>query len=83
MKRRKWILILCTMVSLMFVSGCWDKRELTDLAVISAIGIDRPKRENTSFTCKLSIRETWPAVCRAAERETGLRFPSIRCPETI
>ncbi|MGG3322800.1 Ger(x)C family spore germination protein, partial [Bacillus velezensis] len=41
MKRRKWMLILCTMVSLMFVSGCWDKRELTDLAVISAIGIDR------------------------------------------
>lgn len=41
MKRRKRILALAMMICILFLSGCWDKRELTDLAVISAIGIDR------------------------------------------
>ncbi|MCC9023443.1 Ger(x)C family spore germination protein [Bacillus nakamurai] len=41
MKRRKCILALCMMISILFLSGCWDKRELTEMAIISAIGIDR------------------------------------------
>ncbi len=83
MKRRKWILILCTMVSLMFVSGCWDKRELTDLAVISAIGIDRT--ETGKYVLHLQIINPGNVAggLQGGGAETGLRFPSIRCPETI
>ncbi|MCP3764768.1 Ger(x)C family spore germination protein [Domibacillus sp. A3M-37] len=37
---RKWMLLLLMMTSTLFISGCWSKKELNELAVISAIGLD-------------------------------------------
>ncbi|PJY99252.1 MULTISPECIES: Ger(x)C family spore germination protein [Bacillus] len=38
---RRCGLVMIMLLSLSMVPGCWDKQELTDLAIISAIGIDR------------------------------------------
>ncbi|KAF1677540.1 MULTISPECIES: Ger(x)C family spore germination protein [Bacillus] len=43
---RKCLLAVLMLLSVIVLPGCWDKRELTDLAIISAIGIDRTKEGN-------------------------------------
>lgn len=37
--KRLWLLLLVIVV---FVSGCWDRRELENLAVVLGIGVNRP-----------------------------------------
>ncbi len=43
---RKCLLAVLMLLSVIVLPGCWDKRELTDLAIISAIGIDRTNDGN-------------------------------------
>ncbi|AEP85294.1 MULTISPECIES: Ger(x)C family spore germination protein [Bacillus] len=43
---RKRVLTVLMLLSVIVLPGCWDKRELTDLAIISAIGIDRTNEGN-------------------------------------
>ncbi|WP_276736423.1 Ger(x)C family spore germination protein [Bacillus sp. (in: firmicutes)] len=43
---RKRVLAILMLLSVIVLPGCWDKRELTDLAIISAIGIDRTNEGN-------------------------------------
>ncbi|MEC0518191.1 Ger(x)C family spore germination protein [Bacillus inaquosorum] len=43
---RKRVLAVLMFLSVIVLPGCWDKRELTDLAIISAIGIDRTNEGN-------------------------------------
>ena len=43
---RKCLLVVLMLLSAIVLPGCWDKRELTDLAIISAIGIDRTNDSN-------------------------------------
>ncbi|MDZ5722344.1 Ger(x)C family spore germination protein [Bacillus inaquosorum] len=43
---RKRVLAVLMLLSVIVLPGCWDKRELTDLAIISAIGIDRTNEGN-------------------------------------
>jgi spore germination protein KC len=38
---RKWMFLFFMMTSTVFISGCWDKKELNDLAIISAMAIDK------------------------------------------
>ncbi|WP_077735721.1 Ger(x)C family spore germination protein [Bacillus sonorensis] len=52
MKRRLAILFMLAAVSL-FLTGCWDKRELTDLSLVSAIGID--KGEKSKYVMSFQI----------------------------
>ncbi|MGC4378474.1 Ger(x)C family spore germination protein [Fictibacillus sp. Mic-4] len=40
---RKWIVMLLMMIGVTLISGCWSKKELTDLALIAAFGIDLDK----------------------------------------
>ncbi|WP_339200619.1 Ger(x)C family spore germination protein [Peribacillus sp. FSL P2-0133] len=42
MSRKKLILFLM-LISTTFTSGCWDKTELNEMAIVSAIGLDRNK----------------------------------------
>ena len=39
--KRKGMLFSIMAASIFFVSGCWSKKELSDLAIISAVGIDK------------------------------------------
>ncbi|MCI3986299.1 Ger(x)C family spore germination protein [Bacillus vallismortis] len=43
---RNRVLAIIMLLSIIVLPGCWDKRELTDLAIISAIGIDRTNEGN-------------------------------------
>jgi spore germination protein KC len=37
----KWFILCLMFVSVIILSGCWSKKELTDLAIIAALGIDK------------------------------------------
>ncbi|MEC1260685.1 Ger(x)C family spore germination protein [Bacillus swezeyi] len=45
--------ILFLLAAITFLTGCWDKRELTDLSLVSAIGID--KGENSKYVMSFQI----------------------------
>ncbi|WP_419955336.1 Ger(x)C family spore germination protein [Neobacillus niacini] len=38
--KRLWLLLACIVV-IFLLSGCWSKKELTDLAIVAALGIDK------------------------------------------
>ncbi|AXN38016.1 MULTISPECIES: Ger(x)C family spore germination protein [Peribacillus] len=40
---RKWLVLLLMMIGTTFTSGCWDKKELNEIAIVSAMGIDKDK----------------------------------------
>ncbi|MEY8191646.1 Ger(x)C family spore germination protein [Peribacillus simplex] len=42
MSRKKLILFLM-LICTTFTSGCWDKKELNEIAIVSAVGLDRNK----------------------------------------
>ncbi|MGW9019578.1 Ger(x)C family spore germination protein, partial [Priestia megaterium] len=41
--KRKWTSLLLMMVMTVLLTSCWSKKELTDLAIVSAIGVDKTK----------------------------------------
>ncbi|SEA00248.1 spore germination protein KC [Thalassobacillus cyri] len=41
MMERRWFFLIAASVCLMLLSGCWSKRELNEIAITTAIGIDR------------------------------------------
>ncbi|MGO1528966.1 Ger(x)C family spore germination protein, partial [Senegalia sp. (in: firmicutes)] len=43
--KKKIILLLIIIISINLITGCWDKRELSELSIASAIGIDRVEDE--------------------------------------
>ncbi|MET1031031.1 Ger(x)C family spore germination protein [Domibacillus tundrae] len=50
---RKWMFLLLMMTSTIFISGCWSKKELNEIAIISAIGMD--KNEEGKYVKTLQI----------------------------
>ncbi|WP_199615164.1 Ger(x)C family spore germination protein [Paenibacillus alkalitolerans] len=51
--KKTCLLILCSVVAAAAVSGCWNRRELNDLAVTTAIGLDKGKGDNIILTDQL------------------------------
>ncbi|ASB91061.1 Spore germination protein KC [Bacillus sonorensis] len=47
------IKVLIMLAAVILLQGCWDKKELTDLLLISAIGID--KGEKTKYELSFQI----------------------------
>ncbi|MBH9787576.1 Ger(x)C family spore germination protein, partial [Clostridioides difficile] len=43
MAKLNWICLLCILTLLL--SGCWSKRELNELAIVVALGIDKIDEE--------------------------------------
>ncbi|MFX3625455.1 MAG: Ger(x)C family spore germination protein [Ectobacillus sp.] len=43
-RRYKYIFILFLLCSITMLSGCWNRRELNELAFVTAIGIDKTKK---------------------------------------
>lgn len=41
MKNKRLLFLLVFLSNTLLLSGCWSKKELTDLAIVAAIGIDR------------------------------------------
>jgi spore germination protein KC len=40
MMKRKGIFLLTIMTMTLILTSCWSKKELTDLAIVAAMGID-------------------------------------------
>ncbi|MED3810510.1 Ger(x)C family spore germination protein, partial [Priestia megaterium] len=51
--KRKWSVILLMILVTVLLSSCWSKKELTDLAIVSAMGVD--KTEDGRYTVTLQI----------------------------
>ncbi|EKN66555.1 germination protein, Ger(x)C family [Neobacillus bataviensis LMG 21833] len=49
----KFILILC--LTSFFLTGCWDRAEVNDLALILAAGIDKGKKNNIELSAQIFI----------------------------
>ncbi|NLX77660.1 MAG: Ger(x)C family spore germination protein [Clostridiaceae bacterium] len=40
-KRTDRVLIACLLVFLLFLTGCWSRRDLTEISIVAGIGLDR------------------------------------------
>ncbi|MDW7615916.1 Ger(x)C family spore germination protein [Peribacillus simplex] len=40
---RKRLVLLLMLIGTTFTSGCWDKKELNEMAIVSAVGVDKNK----------------------------------------
>ncbi|KRF51340.1 spore gernimation protein KC [Bacillus sp. Soil531] len=52
MKRKGAFLLLMTMITVL-LSSCWSKKELTDLAIVSAMGVDKTKGGSYHLTLQI------------------------------
>ncbi|MEB4859235.1 Ger(x)C family spore germination protein, partial [Priestia megaterium] len=52
MKRKGAFLVLMMLVTVL-LSSCWSKKELTDLAIVSAVGIDKTKDGKYHLTLQI------------------------------
>ncbi|MED4298495.1 Ger(x)C family spore germination protein [Priestia megaterium] len=52
MKRKGFFLLLMIVMTLL-LSSCWSKKELTDLAIVSAVGIDKTKDGKYHLTLQI------------------------------
>jgi spore germination protein KC len=53
MRHKRFFLLFFILLSVLILFGCWSKKELTDLALVSAIGID--KNEDGKYVGTLQI----------------------------
>ncbi|WP_393960330.1 Ger(x)C family spore germination protein [Priestia megaterium] len=51
--KRKGLFLLLMMTITVLLSSCWSKKELTDLAIVSAIGIDKTKDGRYHLTLQI------------------------------
>ncbi len=52
MKRKSLFLLLMT-IMMVLLTSCWSKKELTDLALVSAMGIDKTKEGRYELTFQI------------------------------
>lgn len=52
---KKAALILAILVNMLFLSGCWDRREINDVAVIVGVGIDQKEDKTIEVTVEMPI----------------------------
>lgn len=53
MKRLKFILIILILITILFATGCWSRRELNEMAIISAAGVDPYSEEELTFVYQI------------------------------
>lgn len=51
--KRKGVFLLLMMTITVLLSSCWSKKELTDLAIVSAVGIDKTKDGRYHLTLQI------------------------------
>ncbi|MBU8589989.1 Ger(x)C family spore germination protein [Priestia megaterium] len=51
--KRKWSVLLLMILVTVLLSSCWSKKELTDLAIVSAVGIDKTKDGKYHITLQI------------------------------
>lgn len=79
---RKRVLTVLMLLSVIVLPGCWDKRELTDLAIISAIGIDRTNEGNYVLHLQIINPGNVAGGLQEAVLEIGRLYPFIQLKAT-
>jgi spore germination protein KC len=69
--KRNAFLLAFVVFLLMFVTGCWSRRELNDLAIVGAIGIDK-----VGGKYEVSVQVTDPSEVSSKRPGSG-RLPSV------
>ena len=67
---KKILLLLSICVSILFLSGCWDRVEVNDLAIVTATAID--KRDDNQI--ELSIQIFIPKVTKQRRRSSWWKW---------
>jgi spore germination protein KC len=51
--KRKWAVLLLMILVTVLLTSCWSKKELTDLAIVSAMAIDKTKDGRYHLTLQI------------------------------
>ena len=51
----KWILLLCLGIVSLPLAGCWDRKEINDLALVTAAGIDKTDEEMIELSVQVFV----------------------------
>jgi spore germination protein KC len=52
---QKWLLVLVLLLSLFLLTGCWDRTEVNDVALITGLAIDRKNKKTIELTAEMHI----------------------------
>jgi len=75
MKRNIVMMLLVSFTSI-FLSGCWDSRELQDLSIISAIAIDKDDKDDNRY--RLTVQLINPSQVSGGEQAGKVQATPIR-----
>jgi spore germination protein KC len=67
---RRWLSLLLTFTLLLLLTGCWDRRELNELAISVAIGIDK-----VGSQYQVTVQVVQPGVVAAKKGGSGGATP--------
>ncbi|MBD0382870.1 Ger(x)C family spore germination protein [Paenibacillus sedimenti] len=76
--KKTCLIILCSIVASAAVTGCWNRRELNDLAISTAMGLDKGKGGNIIVTNQL----LYPEAVSPKDGGGGQRAPVALMEET-
>lgn len=74
---RKYFVVVLTVLLIINISGCWDNRDVTELDIITAIGLDKGDEDNLEVT--LRIPNPMQGVKRTEEGRVEVRKSLSAC----
>ncbi|MDA8441230.1 MAG: Ger(x)C family spore germination protein [Peptococcaceae bacterium] len=51
--RKKFVFLFCLVISLFLVTGCWNRRDLNQLVIVAAMGIDKGEDQQVILTAQV------------------------------
>ncbi|GMQ56359.1 Ger(x)C family spore germination protein [Vallitalea sediminicola] len=66
--RNKMILILCIILQVSLLSGCWSKRELDDITILSGIGVDNLDDNKLLLTMQVILHREMKIESQSGKR---------------
>lgn len=74
---RRSVKIVLLLAATVLLQGCWDKRELTDLLLITAVGIDKGKDTEYELSFQIVNPINVTGALQGGQEKTGRRFRAI------
>ncbi len=63
------LIILVCLFCILGTTGCWDRRELNDLAIVMGIGLDKPQQSSENIQVTAEIAR--PGEIKSVKKEEG------------
>ncbi|MGE5370835.1 MAG: Ger(x)C family spore germination protein [Solirubrobacterales bacterium] len=67
-RKAKCILGICIVAGILTISGCWDKREINELGLVTSVGIDKAAKRNQYM---VTVEIANPSVSNATAETSG------------